>query len=119
MKITVPISVGELLDKITILEIKTEHTNNHYVIKELNDLNKIRTKVPQQLDSELNELREVNRTLWKIEDCLREKEKYKNFDDEFVQLARQVYITNDKRAQIKAKINEITQSAYKEIKLHK
>ncbi len=66
----------------------------------------------------MNELREVNLNLWKIEDKLRKMEKEQRFDDEFIQLARSVYITNDKRAEIKRKINELCNSEYKEIKLY-
>jgi hypothetical protein len=118
MKITVPISVGELLDKITILQIKSKHTDNEYVTKELQDLSKIAQELEVYKESYLNELSIVNSLLWNIEDSLRELEKEYRFDDEFISLARQVYITNDKRAEIKRKINEETQSSYKEIKLY-
>jgi predicted nucleic acid-binding Zn-ribbon protein len=66
----------------------------------------------------MDELREVNQKLWDIEDRLRKLEEEYRFDDEFISLARQVYITNDKRAVIKRKINEETNSNYKEIKLY-
>ena len=118
MKITVPVSVGELLDKITILEIKSKYTDNEYVIKELNDLNEIRNTLTSYTMEYMDELREVNKNLWTIEDRLRELEKEKKFDNEFIELARNVYITNDKRAEIKRKINEETGSQYKEIKLY-
>ena len=118
MKITVPISVGELLDKISILEIKSLFTNNEYVIKELDELNKIKSTLTQYTLQYEVELKKVNEKLWKIEDRLRELEEEYRFDDEFISLARQVYITNDKRAEIKRKINEETNSSYKEIKLY-
>lgn len=118
MKITVPISVGELLDKISILEIKSLFTNNEYVIKELDELNQIKSTLTQYTLQYEVELKKVNEKLWKIEDRLRELEEEYRFDDEFISLARQVYITNDKRAEIKRKINEETNSSYKEIKLY-
>lgn len=117
MKITIPISVGELIDKITILQIKSLFTDDSYVHKELEDLNKIKSTITQYtLEYEL-ELRKVNEKLWKIEDDIRKKEQKQEFDGEFIDLARNVYITNDKRAEIKRKINEITNSEYKEIKI--
>lgn len=118
MKVVVPISVGELLDKISILEIKSMFTNNEYVIKELNDLNQIKDTLTQFTLEHMNELREVNLKLWKIEDELRELEKKQDFGEKFIELARSVYITNDKRAEIKRKINELCNSEYKEIKFY-
>lgn len=118
MKIEIPVSVGELLDKITILQIKSKHTDNEYVIKELQDLTKIAEELKVYKESYINELLIVNSLLWDIEDSLRELEKQSRFDGEFIALARQVYITNDKRAEIKRQINEETQSSYKEIKLY-
>ena len=118
MKIEIPVSVGELLDKITILQIKSKHTDNEYVIKELQDLTKIAQELEVYKESYLNELLIVNSLLWDIEDSLRELEELWRFDDEFISLARQVYMTNDKRAEIKTKINDETQSSYKEIKLY-
>ena len=118
MNITIPVSVGELLDKITILQIKSKHTYNEYVQKELRDLTKIAQDLEVYKESYLNELLIVNSLLWDIEDSLRELEKVWRFDDEFINLARRVYITNDKRAEIKRKINEETGSQYKEIKLY-
>lgn len=118
MKILIPISVGELLDKISILEIKSRFTDNEYVTKELEDLNQIKNTLSQFTLEYMNELREVNLKLWKIEDELRELEKKQDFGKKFIELARSVYITNDKRAKIKKKINEETNSDYKEIKLY-
>jgi hypothetical protein len=118
VKITVPVSVGELLDKITILQIKSKHTDNEYVIKEFQDLTKIAQELEVYNESYLNELLIVNSLLWDIEDSLRKLEEEYRFDDEFISLARQVYITNDKRADIKRKINEETQSSYRELKIY-
>jgi predicted nucleic acid-binding Zn-ribbon protein len=118
VKITIPVSVGELLDKISILEIKSLFTDNEYVIKELDELNQIKSTLTQYTLQYEVELKKVNEKLWKIEDRLRELEEEYRFDDEFISLARQVYITNDKRAEIKRKINEETNSNYKEIKLY-
>jgi hypothetical protein len=116
MKIEVPVSVGELLDKISILSIKSQYVNNDYVIKELQDLIKIAQKNEVYSQPYLTELLQVNRKLWKIEDELRHLEKEQKFDKEFIELARSVYITNDERARIKKEINEETGSHYKEIK---
>jgi len=118
MIITVPISVGELIDKITILEIKLMYTDNEYVQKELEHLNQIKMTLTQYtLDHEVK-LKKINKKLWRVEDKIREKEKLKEFDDEFISLAREVYKTNDERARIKKEINEITNSNYREIKLY-
>lgn len=117
MKVIIPISVGELIDKITILQIKSQYTDNEYVLKELQELNEIKSNIKYTLDYEV-QLKEVNQKLWIIEDKIREKEKLQEFDDEFIELARSVYITNDKRSEIKRKINEETGSHYKEIKLY-
>jgi hypothetical protein len=118
MKLVVPISVGELLDKISILEIKSLFTDDEYVIKELNDLNMIRSTITSDTADHMEQLREVNKKLWKIEDQLRQLEKEEKFDDEFIELARSVYITNDERARIKREINELTNSTYKEVKVY-
>jgi hypothetical protein len=116
--LSVPISNGELLDKITILQIKSEKTDNQYVHKELNDLIVIAKQYNIYEQSYLNGLLEVNHKLWDVEDRLRELEKLWRFDDEFVDLARQVYTTNDKRAEIKKKINQETNSTYQEVKIY-
>jgi hypothetical protein len=118
MKISIPISVGELLDKISILEIKSLFTNNEYVLKELEELNLIKNTLTQYtLDCEVR-IKQVNEKLWKIENRIREKEKLQQFDDEFIQLSRSVYLINDERAEIKKEINERTNSTYKEIKIY-
>jgi hypothetical protein len=119
MKITIPISVGELIDKITILEIKSSFINNEFVLKELQELNEIKLLLQDKIDLELiKKLKKVNEKLWNIEDKIRIKEKLQEFDDEFVELARSVYKTNDLRFELKRKINEVTNSIYKEIKIY-
>lgn len=118
MKITVQISVGELVDKITILEIKSKISNNEYVIKELNDLNVIFNTINVDISNYVVELKVVNEKLWNIEDRLRQLENEQKFNSEFIELARSVYITNDERARIKREINELTHSNYKEVKIY-
>ena len=118
MKIQIPISVGELLDKISILEIKSLFTDDEYVQKELRELNAIKSTLTQYtLEYEVR-LKKVNEKLWKIEDELRKLEKKQKFDDEFIELARSVYIANDERARIKREINELTNSSFREVKVY-
>ena len=118
MKITIPVSVGELLDKITILQIKSMFTDDEYVLKELEELNQIKSTITQYLLEYEIQLKKINETLWKIEDKIRQKEKNQEFDDEFIELARSVYINNDERARIKKQINEETNSNYREVKVY-
>lgn len=119
---TVPVSHGELIDKYTILEIKTEKINNkkkkEKAKKEYDLLKCYVNKLSNsyKLVYLIDELKKVNESLWDIEDHIRKKEKCKEFDDEFIQLARSVYITNDERADIKNKINTITKSEIIEVK---
>ena len=118
MKITIPVSVGELIDKITILEIKVLFSDDKYLEQELTELNQIRDTITSVLLEEELQLKRVNEKLWKIENQLRLKEKLQQFDTEFIELARQVYLINDKRASIKKTINELNNSSYREIKLY-
>jgi len=118
MKITIPVSVGELIDKITILEIKVLFSDDKYLEQELTELNQIRDTITSVFLEEELQLKRVNEKLWKIENQLRLKEKLQQFDTEFIELARQVYLINDKRASIKKRINELTNSSYREIKLY-
>ena len=118
-KIQIPISVGELLDKISILSIKSRYTNNQYVSKELQDLISIAKKHQVYDDFYLAKLLSINRKLWKIEDDLRVLEKSQDFGATFIELARSVYKTNDLRASIKKEINDKYKSSYQEIKVHK
>lgn len=118
MKIKVIISVGELLDKISILQIKSNHTDNPYVIKELKDLIQIAKDNQVYDEEEIQNLLQINSNLWKIEDCLRDLENKQIFDDEFIQHARLVYIINDKRAEMKKKVDKKYNSFYQEIKCY-
>jgi len=113
MLIHVPVSWGELLDKITILEIKAERivdpTKNANVLKELMALNQTRDDADVDLASvsgAIDELRQVNEALWQIEDDIRECERQDAFRERFVALARAVYRTNDRRAALKRVIND-------------
>ena len=117
MSINIEISVGELLDKLTILEIKKERiADNEKLIninKEYAVLSDIWTSSPYskiQLDDEIQSLKQVNEKLWDIEDEIRNKEREKQFDDQFIELARSVYFINDERAEIKRSINTRTGS---------
>lgn len=112
MNVNVEISIGEFFDKITILEIKKERINNAgklvNINKELDGLNGLLSKLSfsrEDVAQEVSELSKVNEALWEIEDDIREKESKKIFDEEFIELARSVYITNDKRSDIKRDIN--------------
>ena len=108
--ILAPISLGELIDKITILEIKQIHMNRiklKNVDKELKLLKKILQDKNLEIDIKLiNNLKKVNKSLWEIEDNIRIKENNQEFDKEFIQLARSVYKENDRRASIKKEINQ-------------
>jgi len=118
MKITIPISVGELLDKISILQIKSKHTESSYVTQELQDLIQVAKEYNVYDEEEIQKLLEVNSKLWKIEDELRISEHKFIFDDDFIRNARLVYITNDQRAAIKKEINEKYNSQYQEVKCY-
>lgn len=129
MKILAPISVGEIFDKLSILQIKeqkiSEPTKLSNVKSEINELKKsiIDFEIDQQSYSNLlNELKaklfETNSKLWDIEDALRKLENEKIFEQEFISLARQVYITNDERAEIKKEINKLTGSSIIEEKYY-
>jgi len=114
----VEISIGELLDKISILEIKLLNINDEKksknVYKELEVLNPYFQDLLDKYGIEIKglyiKLSNINKTLWNIEDDIREKEKAEEFDEEFVELARSVYITNDQRAAVKKEINLLTKS---------
>ena len=111
--INIPVSPGELLDKITILEIKAERIQDKQKLKnvatELELLRQVWKRNISESDaiqSFKRQLRDSNQRLWEIEDKIRIRESCKNFDAGFVELARSVYLQNDKRAAIKRKINE-------------
>jgi hypothetical protein len=107
--ILAPVSIGELVDKITILRIKEKHLSGNAldnVLLELSLLESTLASVPVQPPVELIlELSQVNQTLWDIEDRIRDQERIQCFDDSFIQLARSVYVTNDQRASLKKQIN--------------
>ena len=122
-KILAEISAGELIDKITILNIKKEKiTNNEKLVeieKELKSLKDTFNKkiIPDNSLLELMEqLKKINLKLWDIEDGKRNAEKNKKFDERFIELARNVYKYNDERAEIKLKINNLLGSNIKEVK---
>jgi hypothetical protein len=112
-QISVPIAYGELIDKITILEIKSARirdaaklANVRVELDLLNETWHADSASGIDIVAERGELRRVNEALWEIEDRIRLKEKARAFDDEFIELARSVYIRNDERARIKRAINE-------------
>ena len=122
-KILVEVSVGELLDKISVLEIKKEKIKDPEKLKFINDeyniLNeqlKNNVKSDDKLNNLFKSLKEINSKLWVIEDDKRLCEKNSDFNDKFIQLARDVYIANDKRSKIKLEINKILGSNIKEVK---
>jgi len=122
-EILVPVSFGELLDKIAILQIKSEHMTDPdklaNVRNELSALEKTWMVHPAAGNDIVRlraELKAVNERLWEIEDDIRLKEKAQEFDAEFVRLARSVYFENDERARIKREINAALGSAYVEEK---
>ena len=122
-KILAEISAGELIDKITILEIKQEKISNKeklsQVNKELSSLNETLKKYINdfnKINVFKNDLKKVNLKLWDIEDGKRLAEKNKKFDDEFIKLARNVYKFNDERAKIKLALNDALGSNIKEVK---
>ena len=122
-KILVEVSIGELLDKISILEIKQEKIKDsgklkfiydeHTVLKEQLDKN---VKSDNKLDKFFQSLKDINSKLWVIEDDKRQCEKDKNFTEKFIKLSRDVHFLNDDRAKIKLEINNLTGSKIKEIK---
>ena len=122
-KILSEISPGELLDKISILEIKLEKIKDKASLEEINKEYKIlkevqnsSLEVTDKLKTLFKVIKEINLNLWNIEDKLRICEKNKDFGQTFIDLARNVYLNNDKRSKIKSKINEISGSNIKEIK---
>ena len=122
-KIFAEISVGELLDKISILEIKQKNIKDEQKIKiiskELESLNYTLKKdvhITDEIKSLYEDLKKINIKLWNIEDGKRDCERNGDFGEKFIQLARRVYIENDQRAKIKNKINKISGSNISEVK---
>ena len=122
-KIIVEVSIGELLDKISILEIKKEKikdteklkfiSNEHSILKDQLEKN---VKTDDKLNNLYQSLKEINSRLWIIEDDKRQCEKDKDFGEKFIKLSRDVHFLNDDRAKIKLEINNHTGSSIKEIK---
>ena len=122
-KILVEVSVGELLDKISILEIKQEKIKDHEKLKFINDEHSIlksqleqNVKTDEKLEKLFQSLKEINSKLWVIEDDKRLCEKEKNFGEKFIKLSRDVHFLNDDRAKIKLEMNNHAGSKIKEIK---
>ena len=112
--VAVEVAIGEMVDKITILQIKTERITDEHKLRNVHAeletlMNTYHTSIPQspELDTLMHNLHEVNEKLWDIEDAIREKERKQAFDQEFIEIARSVYFTNDKRCAIKRAINEL------------
>ena len=124
-QILAEISAGELLDKITILEIKMEKITDSEKLKDVNKELSLLTKtydekIPnkKKVENLVLNLKKINLKLWDIEENKRKAEREKKFDEAFIQLSRDVYKTNDERAKIKLKINEVLGSNIKEVKSH-
>jgi len=124
--INIPVSWGEFIDKITILEIKCQRIADEVslknVLKELsmlNDLFVIEESLIEQILMLKERLYQINSFIWEVESALRQKEVTNEFDEEFIKLARSVYINNDKRYCIKKEINKILNSDLVEEKSHK
>ena len=122
-KIIIEVSIGELLDKISILEIKQEKIKNTEKLKFINNEHSIlknqlekNVKSDDKLNDLYQSLKEINSKLWVIEDGKRQCEKDKDFGEKFIKLSRDVHFLNDDRAKIKLEINNYTGSVIKEIK---
>tara|TARA_B100001250_G_scaffold99515_1_gene83736 strand:- start:544 stop:936 length:393 start_codon:yes stop_codon:yes gene_type:complete len=122
-KILTEISAGELLDKISILEIKLDNIKDKDKLIEINkeyksleETKKSNIEVSENLEKLVNQLKEINLKLWNIEEQKRLCEKNSDFGKNFIQLSRNVYLNNDKRAKIKSDINKLLGSNIKEVK---
>ena len=122
-KILTEISAGELLDKISILEIKLDNIKDKDKLIEINkeyksleETKKSNIKISENLEKLVNQLKEINLKLWNIEEQKRLCEKNSDFGNNFIQLSRNVYLNNDKRAKIKSDINKLLGSNIKEVK---
>ena len=112
MTIQVSLSFGELLDKLSILEIKSERIKDPEKLANVRHEQTILQELWQNCEQskidiaqQWSRLKKINETLWDVEDDIRDKERNSEFDDEFIQLARKVYITNDERAAVKRELN--------------
>jgi hypothetical protein len=131
MTVHIPVSFGELIDKLTILKIKAEKITDIKKIKfidiEFYSLNQVYLKYYKMMDKDVIEnintlykdLYNINSKLWIIEDNIRDKERNKEFDNDFIDIARSVYITNDKRMSIKKSIDKLMGSDISEQKSYK
>ena len=131
MTVHIPVSFGELIDKLTILKIKAEKITDIKKIKfidiEFYSLNQVYLKYYKMMDKDVivnikslyNDLYNINNELWIIEDNIRDKERNKEFDNDFINIARSVYITNDKRMSIKKSIDKLMGSDISEQKSYK
>ena len=123
MKVNIPVSLGELLDKISILEIKNQKILSESKLKNIkkeltglrNVLDELNIKL-SETDDLYKDLYKINLTLWEIEDSIRVLEKNEDFGEQFIELARSVYITNDKRFKVKNEINKLFNSEFVEEK---
>ena len=125
-KILTEISQGELLDKITILEIKLKEIKNQALLQEVEKEYKILSNIRNKninnseiIDDLFSKLKLVNKEIWDIENIKRNYEKQNIFDEKFIKISRDEYKANDKRASIKSQINNILESNIKEVKQHK
>ena len=112
MSVNIEISIGEFFDKITILEIKKKRIHDKAKLDNINNeldaLNALLDNLPfsrADIQEEFDELKAINEKLWVIEDDIRDKESTKEFDQDFIELARSVYFTNDRRSDVKRSIN--------------
>jgi len=123
MSVPTHISIGELLDKVSILEIKRGKISDQIKLKEVEkELGVLRIVCNEKLtgfEDWISKIKQINEKLWDIEDDIREKERTKSFDEEFIKLARSVYVTNDLRFKIKDEINQFYGSEIKEQKNYK
>lgn len=116
----IPVAIGEIFDKYSILEIKLDKINDKDKLKhvktEMSYLEEFisKYKLPDEI---YNRLKTINQTLWNIEDDIRDKEAQKKFDDEFIQLARNVYITNDQRCLVNKKLTNISIQLFMKLKV--
>ena len=122
-KILTEISAGELLDKLSILEIKLDNIKDKEKLIEINkeykslvETKKSNIEINENLQKLIDQLKEINLKLWNIEEGKRKCEKNSDFSENFIQLSRNVYINNDKRAKIKSDINKLLGSNIKEVK---
>lgn len=123
--ISIPVSIGELYDKITILQIKHEKTTDPFKLEKINkELGYLKQAMldietfPCEEAELFEKLKKVNKEIWDIEESIREKEYKKEFDEAFIELARKVYKTNDERSRIKNEINTIFLSELMDIKIY-